>query len=473
MVGIVSYGAYIPLYRMSRAMTAAVWGGGGGGGERAIANSDEDSITMAVEAAKSALAAGTNVEEIDALYFASTTSPYKEKQSASIIAAACDLKREADTIDISNSIKGATSALKLAIQGVSSKIVKRVVVTAADTRLPPPNTEAEMGYGDAAAAVVIGDTDVALTIDGNFSISSEFVDFWRTDEDIYPRTWEDRFVYQCGYTDHVVEVVKSLYKKYGVTAKDFTKFIIGAPNSRQHGEVARALGLDVKKQVQESFLDNIGFSGNAAVMMMLAGAIEEAKPGDKFLMVNYGDGADAFILTATEKINDIKSKNGVKGHLSSKMMLPNYGKYLRYRDLMKWEPERRPPDLSSLNLLWRERRQILRFHAHKCRQCGTVQYPMQRVCTECQAKDNFDEVRLADKRGKLFTFSMDERAMEIDLPNIICIIDLDIGGRFFSQMTDRDPGKVEIGMPVEMTFRKIHEGSGVHNYFWKCRPVRC
>jgi len=90
----------------------------------------------------------------------------------------------------------------------------------------------------------------------------------------------------------------------------------------------------------------------------------------------------------------------------------------------------------------------------------------------CQTKDEFDEVRLSDKKGTIFTFSMDERAMVTVLPNVLVVADLDGGGRFYSQMTDRDPEKIEVGMPVELTFRKINEAGGIHNYFWKCRPVR-
>jgi len=97
---------------------------------------------------------------------------------------------------------------------------------------------------------------------------------------------------------------------------------------------------------------------------------------------------------------------------------------------------------------------------------------MQRVCTWCQTKDRFDEVRLSDKRGTLFTFSLDERAPVPDPPDVVCIVDFADGGRFFGKMTDRDPEKLEVGVEVELTFRRIHDGQGIYNYFWKIRPVR-
>ena len=91
----------------------------------------------------------------------------------------------------------------------------------------------------------------------------------------------------------------------------------------------------------------------------------------------------------------------------------------------------------------------------------------------CQADEEFlEEVPLSDRKGTLFTYSLDERSPVIDPPNVLAAVSLEGGGRFFSQMTDRDPKSLRVGMPVELTFRKIHDALGVHNYFWKCKPVR-
>ena len=120
---------------------------------------------------------------------------------------------------------------------------------------------------------------------------------------------------------------------------------------------------------------------------------------------------------------------------------------------------------------------IYALYGQKCKSCGEIQYPKQRVCMYCQAKDNFDPIRLSDKTGKIFTFSKDERAAEIILPKVISIIDLDGGGRFYTSLTDRDADKVDWDMPVEFTFRMFldgtAEGSGFRNYMWRARPIRC
>jgi hydroxymethylglutaryl-CoA synthase len=204
---------------------------------------------------------------------------------------------------------------------------------------------------------------------------------------------------------------------------------------------------------------------------MLVAALEEAKPGDRILVANYSDGADAFSLKVTDEIEKIRNRRGIKGYLKSKYAFPNYGKYIIFRDLMEFEAERRA-DFSALSHYMRERNQFLRFHGGRCKTCGTLQHPIQRVCAVCQTKDNYDEVRLAETTGTIFSFAMDERAMVKDLPNVFVIVDLDGGGRYAGVLTDRIPSEVKVGMKVEMTLRNQHDGAGFHNYSWKARPVR-
>ena len=474
MAGIESFGAYIPIYRLSRDEIARAWGERSAGGEKSIANYDEDSLTMAVEAATDCLT-GIDRKQIDALYFASTTVPYRDKQIASILAVALDLRKDIFTMDISNSPRGATNAMMAAINAINSGSARKVLITASDLRVPAPKSEMEVYFGDGAAALLLSDSEVAVNIEGSYTVSSEFMDLWRPENERTYYTWEDRFIYDEGYLKMVPAAISEVTKKYGLTPKDFTKVVFNGPNARRHREVVRKIGLDAKTQVQDAMLNSVGDTGTASSLMILVAALEEAKPGDRILLANYGDGCDTFILRVTEQIEKIKgNRRGIKRHLASKMMLSNYEKYIRYRNLMDWEPERHPPHTSSLSLSWRESKQILALHGQKCKHCGGIQFPMQRVCAWCQTKGELEEVRLADTKGELFTFSMDERlAMDVDLPSISAVVNLDGGGRFWGIMTDRDPAKIEVGMPIELAFRKIQDSSGIHNYFWKARPVRC
>jgi hydroxymethylglutaryl-CoA synthase len=472
MVGIVSYGAYIPIYRLSRDAIGVVWMKSLGRGEKAVANADEDSVTMGVEAVLDCLN-GMDRRQVDALYFATASPPYVEKQSASIIRAAADLREDMLTIDIAHSLRGAGSAMKLAMDAVQAGSARKVMVTAAECRIPAPNSEFEATFGDGAAALLIGDSDIAAAIEGSYHLSSEFVDVWKKPGDSYMQTWEDRFLRDEGYLKILPQAASALLKKQGVSPKSISKAAFYGPDARTHATMAREIGLDPKTQVQSPLFDSVGNTGTALAPMTLIATLEEAKPGDRILYATYGDGADAFLLRVTEQIEKVRDRRGIKRHLASKLMLPGYGKYVEIRELMEWEAGRRPARRSSLPAIWRERQHLFALYGQKCRACGNIQYPKQRICIYCQAKDNFELIRLSDKKGTVFTFSMDERAMEVVLPKVFTVVNLDGGGRFYSVMTDRDTSKIEVGMKVEMTFRIQLDAAGLHNYFWRVRPIRC
>jgi hydroxymethylglutaryl-CoA synthase len=473
MIGIVSYGAYIPIYRLSLEDIAKVWGSRGGKGEKAVANCDEDSLTMGVEAARDCLL-GIDRNTIEGLYFASTTPPYREKQTASIMAAVLDLGEDAFTSDFTGSLRSGTNAIRAAVDSVRAGSARNVLVVVADCRLPAPDSASETLFGDGAAAFLIGASGVALAIEEMFSTTSAFIDVWRTDKDHYPRTGEGRFVLTHGYLEITRDATLAIMKKQNLKQQDIEKAVFSAPNLRAHMTMAKMLGFDYGRQVQDAMFSAVGHTGASHGPMILAAAVEDARSGDRILFSNYGDGCDCFVLKTTDQVEKLRNRRGIRKNLISQMKLPNYGKYLHFRDMLEWEADKLPPSYSSLTTLWRDRKQILSLIGNKCRDCGKVQidFPVQRVCAWCQSRDNFEEAGLAEKSGTLFSFSMDERTRDLDLPSIMAVVDFEEGARFMTVMTDRDPAKIEVGMPLEMTLRKFHEGQGLHNYFWKCRPVR-
>ena len=472
MAGIVSFGAYIPIYRLNRRTIGEVWGGGEKKGEKAIANFDEDSITMAVEAGRECLKARER-SSIDALYFASTTPPYKEKQAASIIAAGLDLREDIFAADITDSIRSGTIALKIALDTVKSGSARSALVIASDCRIPPPNSALEPIFGDGAAAFLVGREKAAVEIEGSYYITSEFLDFWRLEYDRIVRTWEDRFIREEGFLPYTQRAISGLLKYYNLSHEAFAEAVLYAPDARLHREVARILNLDAKTKVHNLLFDQIGNTGTAFVPMMLVASLENAEAGDLILVANYGDGAEAHILRVTDEIRNVTNKESFKKNLDSKVMLDNYGRYIKFRDLMEFEhtPEFRLR--TYLPGMWRDRQWVYRFHGHKCKKCAKEQFPMQKRCMYCGAASEFlEEIPLADRKGTLFTYGVDERAPVVDPPNVVAAVNLGGGARFYSQMTDRDAKALKVGMPMELTFRRIHDALGIHNYFWKCRPAR-
>jgi 3-hydroxy-3-methylglutaryl CoA synthase len=472
MAGIVSYGAYVPFNRLARAEVAKAWGGGALPGEKAVASYDEDSLTMAVTAALDCTKE-IDVKTIDALYFASTTSPYKEKQVAATIAEVLRLNKETLTMDFGGSLRGGTNALRAAMDAVNSGSAKNVLVCASEVRLGYPNGPRELEFGDGAAALLISNDKVAVTIEGDYSQYCEIHDMWRSDKDLFARYWEEGFSYGKGYASVVPQTVSAAAKKYNLGPKDFTRAAIYAPNARQLTVAARSLGLDPKTQVQDVLHSAVGNTGSAMALMSLIAALEEAKAGDRLLLVSYGNGCDVFILKVNEAIEGIKNRRGIKGCLAVKQALPGgYQRYLRWRGLVEAEPPKRVPlGEPSAVAMWRQAGELA-LCGSRCKRCGTPQYPAQRVCVTCQAKDEFEEYCFADKRGKVRAFSHDALGVSLDPPITPTIVDFEGGGRILMDMTDRNPEEVKVGMEVEPTFRWIRYVEGIYDYWWKCRPIR-
>jgi 3-hydroxy-3-methylglutaryl CoA synthase len=472
MVGIRSFGAYIPMLRLP---FAAIAGGGrkagGGSGEKAVAYFDEDAVTMAVAAATDCLR-GIDRSDVDAVLFASTSYPYKEKQGASAIAKALDLRRDVSSTDFGGSLRAGTAALRAALDAVKAGSARNVLVLASDCRVAAPRSALERTVGDGAAALLISATDVAAEVVQQHTISDEIIDVWRLDSDPFVHTWEDRFVVEHGYRATMVEAVKGLFAKLGRTAKDFTKAALYAPDARSHVAAARALGFDPKTQVQDALFGKLGNTGAAFAPMLLVAALENARPGDTIVVASYGDGADALALQVTDAIKRLSDRRGIRWHLERRAELGDYEKFLRFRHLEASEHDRRAGGGVSATIHYRDRNEDISFHGQRCRRCGQEQFPFQRVCFTCYARDDFDEIRLADRTGKVLSHTFDFFAGSPDPPLIVTMIEAEGGARLYLQMTDASPREAKLDLPVEFTFRKVHEFGGTPNYFWKCTPVR-
>jgi len=471
-VGITSIGAYIPMYRLNREEIGRFWRTRGIGGEKAVAGYDEDTVTMAVAAAQDCM--GRSDKKVEGLYFASTTAPYKEKQNAAIIASVVDLDRRCATADFTNSLRAGTTALKSALDAVKSGSADQVLVTASDCRTGAPKGRFEQLLGDGAAALAIGSSEIIADIEGSYSIFNEFTDVWRTEADSFVRSGEGRFIDDVGYMPTMQEAISELMKTYSLSPRNLSKIVFSASDDRQHADLAKKLGFEAS-QVQDPLFSLIGNTGTAGGLLMLIAALEEANPGDRILFANYGDGSDAFILRATQAIAGIHTQPMMKDRLARKRSI-DYGTYLNWRDLIPYEasslPERGEPSLASR---WRERRVISPLFGVKCRKCGTPQiHPIGqtiRICVVCQSKDEFDDYKFSDKRGRLFTYAIDHLQPTKNPPGLNGVVDFDGGGRLICELTDYDLDRVKIGMPVEMTFRKLYQGKGIVNYFWKAKPV--
>jgi hydroxymethylglutaryl-CoA synthase len=479
MTGITSFGAYVPRYRMSRKTINAAIGwfnSVGVPGEKAVANYDEDSITMAVAAGTDCLSELSR-DAVEALYLATITPPYKERQDAGIVAAGLDLGAGIRTVDFADSAKAGTAALLAGCDAVKAGTATNVLVCASDCRVGKPGSLEEAVYGDGAAAFLLGDSGVIATLEGSYSVSHDFMDKWRAEDDRFVHTSEDRWIRDEGYTKFIAEAVSGLLKKYGLSAGDFSKIVYPCLYTREHTAIAKGLKVD-PAQVQAEMLTTVGDTGTAHALMMLVAALEEAKPGDKILVASYGYGSDALFFQVTEEIEKTRGKRrGFARHLASKAELSNYQKYLSFRNVLPVEKGLRgETGPTQVALSWRDRKTILALHGSKCKACGTPQYPDQRVCVnpKCGAMDQMEDYSFADKKGRLYSYTGDSLAFSVSPPEMYGVVDWEGGGRYILDVTDSEPELLEVDMPLEMTFRRRYtdEPHGIYGYFWKATPPR-
>jgi len=467
MIGITAYGAYVPRHRLDRSLIAKAWGTSQPAGEIAVANYDEDALTLACEAALSCLPDGAP-PSTDGLYFASTSAPYREKQVASLIATACDFSRRSQTADFTGSVRAGMSALLAAVQGVRAGAREDVVVTAADTRLAAPESELEGLLGDAAAAVRVGREGVLAEFVDAASVSEEFTHLWRTDSERFLQGFPGRFSNTYGYAKDLGEAIRALLAAQKLEPQAIAKLALYAPDARAAADLAKELGFDPKRQLVVPPVATIGSAGSADALLALAAALDEAAPGDRIIVGSYGEGADVLLFRATDEVVRRRAPRSFKQYVDGKLMLPSYEKYLKFRRVVDLDEA---GEAINNVLEHKELKQDVRLYGSRCAACGTVQYPLARVCIKCKARDGLADHKLR-KRGSVFTFTVDHLIANLEHPLPMAVIDMDGGGRLYLQVTDFTEAEVEIGKSVTLTFRRLHEGGGNHNYFWKARPLR-
>ena len=471
MIGITSYGAYVPPTRLALAAISGrppKSGGGDGGPEKAVAWNDEDSVTMAVSASVNCLR-GFDRARVDGVLFASTTYAFKEKQAAALIARALDLRRDVRTADYGGSLRAGITALRGAVDAVAAGSATCVLVIASDSRMGAPGSGLEMNFGDGAVAFLVQDGNAIATVGDSYAVANEIVDVWRGEGDPFVHSWEDRFVVQQGYTPSITEAVKGLLSNTGSAAADYQRVALYAPDARSHGTAARALKLD-KTQLQDPLFGRLGNTGVAFAPMQLAAALETLAPGDRLLVAAYGDGAEALTLEATEHVEKLGARRGVSWHLARRRAVSSYDKYLRARGLNTVEWTKGGDPGLSATIHFRERDEDVSFKGQQCRKCQALQFPCQRVCESCFALDDFEPVRFSDRIGKVVTYTFDFFFPTPDPPTIVTVTDVE-GARIHLQLVDCTPEDTAIGMPVEFVFRRIHQGGGRPNYYWKATPV--
>lgn len=479
MVGIKLAGAYLPLLRLQRNVIAAAnqWFDPGlkglAKGERSMCNWDEDVVTMATESVRDALQG--HPENIGALLLASTSHPFLQRQNAGIVAAALNLGPLIRTMDFSGSLRAGSSALMTALDIATAGNSGDILVVGSEHRKTPVGSPQEMLYGDSSAALLVGNDDVALELLGSQTYSVDFIDQYRGEIEAFDYSWEERWVRDEGYLKIVQDAATPLLAECGVSPSAINHFILPANSQKIATAVAKQLGIN-DDAVADSLLNAVGNSGAAHALLMLLGTMEQAKPGDLILMTTFGQGCDALLFRATEKLSSAIPGNGISGHLKRGIAETNYHKFQSFNGLVKRDLGKRGESdkQTYLSALYRNRDFLTSFMAGKCTVCGTTQMPKGPYCInpECNAADALENVSMVYSKGAIKTWTADNLTFDLNPPAYFGMIEFDGGARLMMDFTDIADSPPKTGQAVSAHFRikQIDERRGFRKYFWKAIP---
>jgi hydroxymethylglutaryl-CoA synthase len=465
MAALVGYGTYLPAWRLDRAAIRSLLGSGGGKGARAVAGYDEDVTSMGVEAAR-ALLAGSSFSP-DTVLFATTAPPYLDKTNATAIHAALGLPASVAAFDMVGSVRSGTGAVQLAAGRAGSTLV-----VASDVRTGLPGGADEAAGGDGAVALAFGDRgDPLVELMAGASSTGEFLDRWRVPGELASRQWEERFG-ESAYLPLAQAAVTEALKTAELTADGIDHLVVSGAHARAVKGVRAWIGAR-KEAVAPDLTAQLGHLGAAHADVALADVLDRAAAGEVIVLVTLADGADVAVLRATDALPAYRQGRPTVAAAAAAGQPVDYASFLTWRDVLRREPPRRPdPQAPAAPPSLRNEAWKFALEASRCEACGTRHLPPARVCLSCHAVDQMAPERLADVPATIATYTVDRLAFSLAPPVVSAVIDFDGGGRFQCELADVAPDEVAIGGRVRMTFRRMYTaGNGVHDYFWKARPI--
>ena len=463
MRGILRHGAYVPYRRLDRGEIKAFLGSGGGSGPRSVASYDEDTNTMGVEAARIALA-GAPVAPT-ALWFSTTAPAYAEKTNATTVHAALRLDRDVAALDITGAARSGSGALRAALRGDGPTLV-----VAADIRTGLPGSADEAAGGDGAAALLIGtDADGPLLAAhlGGASTTAEFLDRWRGAGETRTKQWEEKFG-EVEYVPLGEEAWNAALKDAALTPDAVTRVAVVGPHARAVKGLARKLGV-ADDAFAPDLTKTVGQCGSAHPALALSAMLDQCVRGRRRGGRGVGRRCRRRDLPSHRRRGECTTarrpdRQRWRGHVRQ---VPHVARHAHRRTT----PSARARSRVGVGRGTRGRLEVrVRRFSRPRVGCGAP--APARVSMVGGAIDDMEPMPMADALGTIVTFTVDRLAYSPSPPVVFAVVDFTGGGRLPIELTDVDEGDVVMGGQVEMTFRRLNTADGIHNYFWKARPVR-
>ncbi|WP_313809285.1 3-oxoacyl-[acyl-carrier-protein] synthase III C-terminal domain-containing protein [Sphingobium sp.] len=473
-LGISRFGAYVPRLRLDRSVIAAAhaWMAPGlrgqAKGSRAFTSWDEDAITMGVEAARDALGQ-RDAAAVRAVRLASTHLPYADLQNAAIVARAIGAARTVATSDITGSQRAGTSALLQALKGAEASLV-----IGSDNPFAKPASAQELGFGAGAAAFLVSDEDIAARLIGSATVADVFVDHFRNSDADSDYVWEERWVRDEGYAKIVPAAVNAALADAQISIGDVQHFVM--PSYLKGAADAVAKKIKFAGTVAPGLEDGVGYAGAAQALLMLAATLEKAQPGERILLVGFGQGADVLIFQTTDSIKAAQPVRGVAGSIADALPTDSYLRMLSFYNGIEaeWGMRSEKSAKTALTDQYRSAGQLEGFNAGKCGSCGTVQFPQLQYCVSCHASnEGFSNVPLRNEQAEVLTSTADWLSYHPAPPLWVGFVRFDSGARVLMEMVDIGKDGIDTGAKLRMVYRikEKDRQRGYNRYFWKATPL--
>ena len=336
-VGIVGYGAYIPRYRLPAEEIRRIWSQGKGGlpvQEKAVPGLDEDTFTIALEAARNALArAGIEPQDLRAVWVGSESHPYAVKPTGTLVAEALGATPHVQAGDWEFACKAGTEAMVAALGLVGSGMADYALAIGADTAQGRPGDALEYTAAAGGAAFVLGPAQDALAvIEVTYSYVTDTPDFWRREHQRYPSHGQ-RFTGEPAYFHHITHAARALLEALDLEPGDFAYAVFHQPNAKFPQRVAKMLGFKPEQIAPGLLVPRIGNTYSGSALVGLTAVLDIAQPGERIFVTSFGSGAgsDAMVLTVTEAIEARRDRAPRTEDYIARRTVIDYGLYVRYR----------------------------------------------------------------------------------------------------------------------------------------------
>ena len=342
MIGIAGYGVSIPMYRIPHREIADIWGRGGRAmppNEKSVAGPDEDTATLAVEAALNALArSGIEPKSLGAIYVGTESKVYAVKPTSTIVAEVIGATPTLTAADFEFACKAGTEAMVAVFGLVESGKITAGMAIGADIARGRPSDELEYTAGAGAAAFIISNEKNGLIakLEGHVSYVTDTPDFWRREGDYFPMH-AYRFTGKPAYFHHITSSVKMLLNELGLKPSDFKYISLHQPNTKFPLKAAKMLGFSID-QIEPALLNPvIGNAYAGSSLIGFASILDIAEPGDRLLLASFGSGAgsDAMSFVVTDLIEEKRDLAPKVIEYVNRKKTVRYGVYVRFREKLR------------------------------------------------------------------------------------------------------------------------------------------